>query len=77
MLDYISIAKEYAEELGCDIIKPSAVKGGYHYFYLNRTVRPRYLGHPHVIKISPSGKVQRVLDFEEIYWAYKKARKEE
>lgn len=72
MKDYNEIAKQYADEQGCDIVQPtSAEQNGYRYFYLNRTVRPRYMGHPHIIKISPTGKVQRVLDIEELYWAFK------
>ena len=61
----------YADEHGCDIVQPtSAERNGYMYFYLNRTIRPRYMGHPHIIKISLSGKVQRVFDVDEIYWAF-------
>lgn len=70
MKDYNDIAKQYAERHGCDIVQPSAERGGYRYFHLDFTGRPRYTGHPHIIKISPAGKVQRVLNFDEIYWAY-------
>jgi hypothetical protein len=71
MKDYQKIAKEYADEQGCDIVQPtSAERNGYRYFYLTKTVRPRYLGHPHIIRISPTGNVQRVLDVDEIYWAF-------
>lgn len=71
MKDYNEIAKQYAAKQGCDFVQPTtAERNGYRYFYLNRTVRPRYMGHPHIIKISPAGKVQRVLNFDEIYWAY-------
>ena len=70
MKDYQKIAKQYAEQHGCDIVQPSAERGGYRYFHLDFTGRPRYTGHPHIIKISPTGKVQRVLNVDEIYWAY-------
>lgn len=74
MTDYQDIAKQYAKINGYGIIRSSAIRNGYRYFHVDYTERPRYLGHPHIIKISPSGKVQRVLDFDEIYWAVKLAR---
>lgn len=70
MKDYQDIAKQYAGKHGCDIVQPSAERNGYRYFHIDYTGRPRYTGHPHIIKISPARKVQRVLDFDEIYWAY-------
>lgn len=71
MKDYQDIAKKYAAQHGCNIVQPSAAeRNGYKYFHLDYTGRPRYTGHPHIIKISPAGKVQRVLDVDEIYWAY-------
>ena len=71
MKDYQKIAKEYADKQGCDIVQPtSAERNGYRYFYLDRSVRPRYTGNPYIIKISPSGKVQQVLNLDDIYWAY-------
>lgn len=69
MIDYIKIAKEYATEHKWDIVQPSAERNGYKYFRLDFTGRPRYTGLPYIIKISPSGKVKRVLDFDEIFWA--------
>lgn len=72
MKDYNDIAKQYAAQHGCNIVQPStAERNGYKYFHLDYTGRPRYTGHPHIIKISPAGKVQRVLDVDEIYWAVK------
>lgn len=71
MIDYIKIAKEYAAEHKCDIVQPSVERNGYKYFHLDFTGRPRYTGLPYIIKISPLGKVQRVLNVDEIYWAYK------
>lgn len=70
MIDYIKIAKEYAVEHKWDIVQPSAERNGYKYFHLDFTGRPRYTGLPYIIKISPSGKVKRVVDFDEIFWAY-------
>ena len=73
MKDYYNIAKRYATEHKCDIVQPTtAERDGYHYFFLNHTIRPRYMGHPHIIKISPDGEVQRVYDVDEIYWAVKR-----
>lgn len=71
MTDYNDIAKQYAAQHGFDIVQPSAAeRNGYKYFHLDFTGRPRYTGHPHIIKINPSGKVQQVLNVDEIYWAY-------
>lgn len=71
MKDYQDIAKQYADKQGCDIVQPtSAERNGYKYFHLDRSVRSRYTGNPYIIKISPSGKVQQVLNLDEIYWAY-------
>ena len=71
MIDYQEIAKQYAAKHGCNIIQPTtAMRKGYRYFHLDYTGRQRYTGHPHIIKISPAGKVQRVLNFDEIYWAF-------
>ncbi len=72
MKDYQDIAKQYAAKHGCDIVQPTtAERNGYKYFYLDYSVRPRYMGHPYIIKISPSEKAQRVLNTDEIYWAFK------
>lgn len=72
MKDYNEIARKYAERHGFDIVRPSAAeRNGCRYFHVDYTERPRYLGHPHIIKISPAGKVQRVLNVDEIYWAVK------
>lgn len=69
MIDYLKIAREFAAKQRCDIIQPSAECNGYKYFRLDFTGRPRYTGLPYIIKISPSGKVQQVVDFDEIFWA--------
>ena len=70
MIDYNKIAKKYAKEHQCDILHQSAERNGDRYFYLNHKVRPRYMGHPHIIKVGPTGEVQQVLDVDEVYWAY-------
>ena len=71
MKDYQDIAKQYAQQHGCDIVQPTtAVRNGNRYFHIDCTGRARYTGHPHIIKISPAGQVQRVLKTDEIYWAY-------
>ena len=74
MKDYNDIAKRYAEKNGYGVVRPSTERIGYRYFHVDYTERPRYLGHPHIIKISPAGKVLRVLNVDEIYWAVKQAK---
>ena len=71
MVDYQKTAKQHANEQGCDIVQPTyAERNGYWYFYLDRSDRPRYTGHPYISQISPVGKVQQMLDLDDIYWAY-------
>lgn len=71
MNNYQDIAVKYAGKHGCNIVQPSAIeRNGYRYYHIDYTGRQRYTGHPHIIKISPAGKVQRVLNVDEIYWAY-------
>lgn len=67
-------AKEYAKANKFDIIRPAIEENGATYFMLDYTGRPRYTGHPHIIKISPTGKVKRVLDVETIYRIYNQAK---
>ena len=74
MIDYNEIAKQYARRNGYGIVRPSAERNGYRYFHIDYIDRPRYLGHPHIIKLSPAGNVKWVLDVDEIYWAVKRAR---
>lgn len=73
MIDYNNIAKKYAESNGYDSVRPSVEHNGYRYFYIDYTVSTRYLKHPHIIKISLIGKIERVLNFDEIYWVVKQA----
>ncbi len=74
MKDYNDIAKQYSEKHGYDVIRPSAERNRYRYFHVDYSVRPRYLGHPHIIKISSTGKIKRVFNVDEIYWAVKQAK---
>ena len=64
MIDYNNIAKKYAESKGYDSVRPS----------VDYAVRSRYLKHPHIIKISLIGKIERVLNFDEIYWVVKQTK---
>ena len=70
------LIKKYAQEHRCDIIKRCTERNGFIYYVLDFSSRPRYTGHPHVVKISHKGMVIRVFDVEEIYWAYKHRAKE-
>lgn len=63
--------KKYAQEHGCDIIKRCIKNKGYTYYFLDFSNRPHYTGHPHIVKISPKGVINRIFNVEEIYWAYK------
>ena len=63
------IADRYAKSNKFDTAELVAVKDRMAYYRLDWESRPRYTGHPCVIKISPSGKVQPVTDRDEIYWA--------
>ena len=74
MIDYNNIAKMYAESNGYDSVHPSVERNGYRYFYIDYAVRSRYLKHPHIIKISLIGKIERVLNFDEIYGVVKQAK---
>ena len=74
MIDYNNIAKKYAESKGYGSVRPSVERNGYRYFYIDYAVSTRYLKHPHIIKISPIGKIGRVLNFEEVYWAVRQAK---
>ena len=74
MIDYNNIAKMYAESNGYDSVHPSVERNGYRYFYIDYAVRSRYLKHPHIIKISFIEKIERVLNFDEIYWVVKQAK---
>lgn len=67
----------YAEKHGYDIVNPSAERGGYRYFHLDYTGRPHYTGHPCIVKVSPKGKVQQVLDADELYWAVARIKEPE
>ncbi len=61
--------KRYATHHEYDIIsEPLEINGGV-YYHLNKSIRPRYLGHPCVVKINKSGRVVRVRNTNEIYRA--------
>ncbi|MBR6551114.1 MAG: hypothetical protein IKT71_07945 [Paludibacteraceae bacterium] len=70
----INIAKKHAAKTGMDVVRPCVKVRGWSYYHLNYSVRPRYLGLPIIIKISKKGKIVRVLDMEERFWAYKLAK---
>lgn len=77
MKDYQNIAKQFADKHGFDIVRPCAERKGYSYFHLDFSTKPRYTGHPHVVKISTTGKISVVADVNEIYWAVKQVTKDE
>jgi len=63
------IADKYAKRNGFDTAELVAVRDGVAYYHLDWKVRPRYTGHPNVIKIGTTGRVQVVSNREEKYWA--------
>ena len=63
------IADRYARCNGFDTAEYVAVKNGFAYFLLKWNPRPKYTGHPNVIKISQTGAIHVLTDREEIYWA--------
>ena len=63
------IADRYARRNGFDKAELCAVRDGVAYFHLMWEPRPKYSGHPNVIRISPTGKILVVTDMEEKYWA--------
>lgn len=73
MIDNNNIAKMYAESNGYDSVRPSVERNGYRYFHIDYAIRLRYLVYPHIIKNSPIGKFERVLNFDKMYWAVRQA----
>jgi len=69
MKDYQNIAKQFATKHGFDIVHYCSEVNGYSYFLLDFSDKPHYTGHPHVVKISTTGKISVVADLDEIYWA--------
>lgn len=69
IIDKDAIARQYAATIGKQIVEFCVTKGKDGYFCIDYAVRPRYLGHPHVIKISDNGDITRICDLDEIYWA--------
>ena len=68
------IADRYAAKNGFDVASLVATKDGWAYYRLGWNNRPRYTGHPCVIKISHTGNVLAVTDIEERYWAVGRAK---
>lgn len=75
-LNYQNIAKQFAEKHGFDIVRHCAERNGYSYFQLDFSKKPRYTGHPHVVKISSTGEILVIADVNEIYWAVKQITKD-
>jgi hypothetical protein len=65
----IEIIKKYARENNFDVIYPSIQLDGYAYFRLDYQHKPRYTGHPIIVKVNNSRNVVRVRDLEEAYMA--------
>lgn len=68
------IAIEFAGENHFDSVELVATKGDTEYYRLDFKNRPRYTGHPDIIKISESGKVSVVYDVQEIYWSIRQRK---
>lgn len=58
-----------ARNNGFDKVTFCTESNGYKYYRFNSSNRPRYTGHPIVIKLKLNGTIEQVLDIDEIYWA--------
>lgn len=70
----IEIIKKYARENKFDVIYPSMELNGYAYFRLDYQHKPKYTGHPIIVKINNSRNVVGVRDLEEAYIAANKVK---
>lgn len=68
-IDKEVIAEQYAKSVGKQVVEFCVNSDKYSYYRIDYSVRPRYIGHPHVIKIDNKGGIVRVKDLEEMYWA--------
>ena len=44
------LAVQYTKQNGCDIVTPVVTKNGCVYYRVDWKDKPRYTGHPHIIK---------------------------
>lgn len=69
-IDALKLAQEYAQKNGKDTVRPAGEQNGYKYFHVFLwETRKHKLGIYQYIKISTTGKVSEVLNFQEIMWA--------
>ena len=69
--DYLDRVKKFADKYGLDIVRFCMECDGYRYFHLDFSNRPRYAGHPHIVKVNDAGELIVVTDINEIYWVMK------
>ena len=72
---YQDIVKRFAEKHGFDIVRFCIECVGLRYFHLDFSTRPRYTGHPHIVKVDDAGELIVVTDVNEIYWVMKNQTK--
>ena len=71
MADYQDIVKQFADKHGFAIVHFCLEYDGLRYFHLDFSNRPRYTGHPHIVKVNDIGELIVVTDINEIYWVMK------
>lgn len=62
-LNYLEIAKAFAKEQGCDIVRPAGYEDGWYYFAFTKPNLPRYGSLPRAMRINKKGEVEELDGF--------------
>lgn len=62
-LNYLEIAKAFAKEQGCDIVRPAGYEDGWYYFAFTKPNLPRYGSLPRAMRINKKGEVEELGGF--------------